>query len=103
MKNFLYNYGWIIAVIVAFLVKYYITYKKQGTEQMYTDLKKDVLALMLNAEEKFGAKTGKIKFAWVVNNFYNILPDTMKNIWTQEDIEKYVQNTFDYAKKYLEN
>lgn len=68
---------------------------------MLEELKKQAYLLMLAAEERFGAKTGPIKFQWVVDKFYPMLPKTFRSVWSLEDTGKFVQELFDRMKEYL--
>jgi len=97
----MYEYGWIILVAVIAIVYFVSIYKKYGKGAMLSELKKQAYMLMLAAEDKYGKGTGPIKFQWVVDEFYSMLPNTYKKIWTREQTGQFVQNLFDKMKEYL--
>jgi hypothetical protein len=55
--------------------------------------------LMLYAEKNLGS--GEEKFAWVVNRFYEILPDSVRKLLKEEYIEDFLQNSYDELKNIL--
>lgn len=71
-------------------------------------LKDSALKYITEAEEMYkdSTKAGGLKFTWVVETLYNLVPGPLKFIITKSCIEKLVQNTFDeieaYAKMQLE-
>lgn len=102
-KEFLYQYGWIITLLVGAGVGYYFYYKKYGKAAVFTKMREDAYKLMLIAEQKFGAKNGKTKFTWVVENFYPLLPKSIQIVWNQTEIEQFVQGAFDETMDWLDD
>jgi hypothetical protein len=103
VKELLINYGWVLALCIGIGVGYYIFYKKYGKAALFTKMREDAYKLMLAAEQKFGAKNGKTKFAWVVERFYPMIPKSVKIFWTQADLEEFVQKTFDKSVDFLDD
>lgn len=69
-------------------------------------LQKFVAGLITQAETAYsGVKTGGVKFEWVCNKIYSMIPAPLKLIVTRQMIEEIVQGTFNsmaaYAKTQL--
>lgn len=84
----------VIAVAIAFLV-FMVVYYFVGKSQA------KVLAtkFILEAERLFGSEVGQAKFKWVVSTIHSLLPGLLKVLYTEKDIEKLVQITFNSLKR----
>ncbi|KXZ39855.1 hypothetical protein SAMN05661008_00924 [Alkalithermobacter thermoalcaliphilus JW-YL-7 = DSM 7308] len=101
MNNVLYNYSLyflLIAVICGYMI--YI-YKKYEEKVAIKEARELAYKLMLTAEKLF--VKGDEKFIWVVNKFYNMLPEYTKNLFTEEDVENFIQKSFDEIKDILDD
>lgn len=101
MREFLFNYGWMVIVAAAFAGYCVWTYKKFGKEKLLLTIKATAYALMLQAERQFGRNEGTFKFSWVVNNLYAMFPDTLKSAIDEEQVNAIVQSWYDEAKERL--
>ncbi len=80
-----------------------------GTAYYHTNakLQKFVAGLIAQAETAYsGIKTGSVKFEWVCNKIYSMIPVPLQALITRQMIEEIVQGTFDamaaYAKTQLD-
>ena len=104
MGTFLYQYGWVIVVIVGFIVALIYTYKTKGQDVMFAELREDLYKLMLLAEKKFGNDgIGAEKFSWVIEKVYKLFPSTLQFFVSQEDFEYFVQDVYDDTKDFLDD
>lgn len=67
--------------------------------------KKDIIykilySLVDEAEKQFGGGTGKLKFAYVVEKAYSILPPFFKMFITYGTLEKWIEKALAEAKEY---
>ncbi|OPJ57179.1 hypothetical protein [Alkalithermobacter paradoxus] len=101
MTSILHEYGWfflLIIVIVGYMV--YI-YKRFGEKVAIKEARELAYKLMLIAEKNF--VNGDEKFAWVVRKFYNMIPEYTKSLFTEKEIESFVQNSYDEIKDILDD
>ena len=63
--------------------------------------KKIALALVIEAEAKYGSGTGEIKYAEVVGKIYGLLPWTLKLFVTEKFINNLIEGAVTYMKNYL--
>jgi len=84
-----------IAVAAACGVLYLI---KKKNETLFKNI---VLALVVKAEKYLGSGTGELKYATVVNWIYSKVPVSVRWLFTQNDIDKFIEWAVDYMKKYL--
>lgn len=99
--NFLYEYGWIIVVVVGMIGYFFYVYKKFGKEKAILVAKEVAYKLMLAAQKKFGQDAGKEKMTWVVNYFYNKLPKTAQMVFSTIDIMEFLQNVYDEFQEFI--
>lgn len=83
----------VLAVIIAVIAVLAIRGKK---EIVY----KIIFALVDEAEAAFGSKTGKLKFAYVVERIYAILPAFIRVFITYSMLEKLIEKALVEAKEY---
>lgn len=67
--------------------------------------KKDIIFKMLyalvdEAEKQFGSGTGKMKFAYVVEKIYSMLPSFFKFFITYSTLEKWIEKALAEVKEY---
>lgn len=61
---------------------------------------KMLYALVNEAEKQFGSGTGKLKFAYVVEKIYSLLPSFFKIFITYKTLEKWIEKVLAEAKEY---
>lgn len=105
MKNFLYNYGWIIALTVAYVLYLIRLNKTKGKAAAMEKLRADAYNLMLQAEKKWGRDngTGSFKFDWVTKQMYNLFPETAKMFIDEIELEKWLQELYEKMKDKLDD
>lgn len=103
MGEILYNYGWIILLVLAICVYFYWYFKKYGRVKTLDRFRETAYQFMLLAEKRFGDGEGHIKFMWVVERFYPILPDTLKFFISKEAAEGWLQELYDELKDLLDD
>lgn len=81
MKEFLFNYGWIILLAVFVGVYFFWYFKKFGRDKALKHYRVAAYKLMLLAEKRFGDGEGRIKFIWVIERFYPVLPKTLNSLY----------------------
>ena len=86
----------IIAMFVALLLILYKDNKKEG-------VKKIILALVVQAEKNLGSKTGDLKYAEVMKGLYGALPSIVRILFTEEDIDNYIEDGVQKLKEMLNN
>lgn len=83
----------VLAVIIAVIVILAVRGKKEIIYKM-------IFALVDEAEAAFGSKTGKLKFAYVVERIYTILPAFVRVFITYNMLEKLIEKALAEAKEY---
>jgi len=63
--------------------------------------RKIALALVIEAEAKYGSGTGEIKYAEVVGKLYNLLPGTLKIFISEKFIDKLIEDAVQFMKEKL--
>jgi len=63
--------------------------------------KQMLLSLVIAAEEKFGAGTGEIKFAYVAERLYEVMPGIFQVFFTAEDVAGWIEEAVAKMKEYL--
>ena len=86
----------IIAMFVALLLILYKNNKKEV-------VKKIILALVVQAEKNLGSKTGDLKYAEVMKGLYSALPSIVRILFTEEDINNYIEDGVQKLKEMLNN
>jgi hypothetical protein len=112
MKNFLFQYGWIILVVIGFAGLTYWKYNKNlkakgkeyANDELFKDLREATYQLMFLAEKAFGKESdGAFKFNWVIEGLYKKFPDTLKMILEETELKQTVQEWYDTAKDFLDD
>ncbi len=86
----------VIVVILAIIVILAVRGKKDIIYKM-------IYALVNEAEELFGAKTGERKFAYVLEHIYSKLPFYIKMFVTYNMLERWIEKALSEAKDYWAN
>ncbi len=61
---------------------------------------KMLLVLVDEAEEIYGSKTGKLKFSYVLEKVYAILPSTIKIFISYNTLKKWIEKALEEMKEY---
>lgn len=88
-----------IAIIAMFVALLLILYKDNKKEVV----KKIILALVVQAEKNLGSKTGDLKYAEVMKGLYGALPSIVRILFTEEDIDNYIEDGVQKLKEMLNN
>lgn len=88
-----------IAIIAMCVVLLLILYKDNKKEVV----KKIILALVVQAEKNLGSKTGDLKYAEVMKGLYGALPSIVRILFTEEDIDNYIEDGVQKLKEMLNN
>lgn len=83
----------IVACVI--MVAIVITLIKKGETKV---LKEILFSLITKAEEEFGAGTGKLKYATVVDWLYERIPSVLKPLFTSKDLENLIETALTEAK-----
>ncbi|SCY92754.1 hypothetical protein [Alkaliphilus peptidifermentans] len=101
MYNFIINFLMlnIVEVIGTILVALVglILYKR-GNKQLVNRI---VLALVTEAEKKYGSGTGELKYNAVVERLYEVLPWILKLLYTKKQMDEMIEGAVEYLKRYL--
>jgi hypothetical protein len=101
--EFLQQYGLIILAFVGVVGYFFYLYKAKGQEVAFLELKQDILKLILLAEKKYGDDEGNLKFQWVADRVYNVLPAPFKFFFNSKDLEDLIQSVYNNAKDLLDD
>ena len=77
-----------------------------GMLLLYKNNKKDIvrqilLSLVVQAEKALGSGTGELKYAWVVDNFYNKMPVIIRMLFTNKEIDAMIEEGVQKLKEIL--
>lgn len=97
--------NWYI-VVMAILALIFVAVKilyfyKLPTEEQMKILKKFILSLVVEAREKFTSNMGELKFAAVIEWFYERCPEELRILVSQEQLERLIQEAYEYMVSYL--
>lgn len=102
MENFINAHlGSIIIVVVLLIVAAVLCFVAKGRYRKYA--KQILLTLVIAAEKKFGGGTGEVKFASVVDAFYDKMPVILKILFTEKEIANMIEEAVDKMKEILAN
>ncbi|MTI69632.1 MAG: hypothetical protein FH751_05175 [Firmicutes bacterium] len=71
---------------------------KRGKKEI---VKKIILSLVVQAEKTLGSKTGDLKYAYVIQKVYEILPFYMRILYTKKEISNMIEQAVNHLKEYL--
>lgn len=97
--EFLKNY-WLDIMIVVLGIVSLLYFYFRGNKDFVRNL---VLDLVREAEELLGAKTGELKYAYVVNEVYYRLPKLLTLFLTKKYLDKLITDGVYILKDYLDN
>jgi hypothetical protein len=86
----------IVAVIIAIAVLVWF-----AVIQKIPAARKIALALVIDAESKYGSGTGEIKYEYVIGKLYPLLPAGLKLFVSQKFIDKLIEGAVTYMKEHL--
>lgn len=69
----------------------------------FKGIKKIAYNLVVQAEETFGTGTGHIKYTWVVERLYQLLPANMRKFITEDDIDDAIEWSVEKMKELLKD
>lgn len=87
MIQFIQNNYTSIIVIILFVVGILMLYKNNKKDIV----RKILLSLVVQAEKALGSGTGELKYAWVLDNFYNKMPSIIKLLFTKKEIDTMIE------------
>ena len=97
MLQFIQNNYPSIIVIILFVVGMLLLYKNNKKDIV----KKILLSLVVQAEKALGSGTGELKYAWVVDNFYDKMPGIIKMLFTKKEIDTMIEESVQKLKDIL--
>ena len=78
-----------------------------GAGWLYFDKRKEVLTAIAYfvqvAEDKFGAGTGEVKYTYVVERIYPLLPESLKFFFTDKQLDKWISKAVDDLQEKINN
>ena len=87
----------IVTVIVTVIIVVVLLFKGKKEEA-----KKIVLALVIEAESKFGTGTGSVKYAYVLGLIYPKLPIAVRLFITEDTLDNFIEEAVIILKKELQ-
>ena len=97
MLQFIQNNYPSIIVTILFVVGMLLLYKNNKKDIV----RKILLSLVVQAEKTLGSGTGELKYAWVVDNFYNKMPGIIKLLFTKKEIDTMIEQSVQKLKEVL--
>ncbi|MTI68987.1 MAG: hypothetical protein FH751_01865 [Firmicutes bacterium] len=86
-----------IIIVLVFIITLIYLYKKGKKDTV----KKIILALVVQAEKNLGSKTGKLKYAFVVERVYDVLPFVVRILIPRKELDNMIEEAVNYLKEYL--
>ena len=80
--------------VIVCIVLWKLGYKKRVKHMLYV--------LVAEAEQKFGSKTGEIKYAYVVERIYRYLPAILRVFFSEKEIGEYIDEAVQQLKALLD-
>lgn len=87
----------IILLVLLAILMVFILLALRGKKQI---IYKMIYAFVNEAEELYGSKTGKLKFSYVIEKVYAILPSTIKIFISYKTLEKWIEKALTEMKEY---
>lgn len=92
--------NWVnVLVVLVFIIGCFIALKN-GYKQ---NVALACLLLVNKAEEKFGAGTGEIKYQFVEEHLYKMLPSVVKFFFSADEIDNVIEKAVDELQGFLED
>lgn len=98
MIDFIAAYLVVILVVLAIVAVFALLAVKGKKQIIY----KMLCVLVDEAENQYGDKTGKLKFAYVLENIYTMLPAVFKVFITYSTLERWIEKALVEMKEYWE-
>lgn len=92
MVHFVEVIGTVIVILLGLLL-----YKRGKTDFV----RKLILALVTEAEKRYGNSTGELKYNHVVERIYEVLPWILRVLFSKEQLDKMIEDAVEYLKRYL--
>lgn len=86
-----------ILIVVLFITSMLALYKNGKRDTV----KKIILSLVVQAEKNLGSGTGELKFAYVTEKVYYLLPNIVKFLFTKKEIDGYIEEAVQTLKRLL--
>lgn len=93
----------VLLMLGAFCVWRIMEFYKLPTDEQMKVIKKFVLALVVEAREKFMSNMGELKFAAVVQWFYERCPVEWQMLIPSNKLEEIIQEMYEYMVNFLSN
>lgn len=87
----------IVLLIVLVVLTIFILLASRGKKEI---IYKMLYVLVDEAEEIYGSKTGKLKFSYVLEKVYAILPSTIKIFISYKTLEGWIEKVLAEMKEY---
>ena len=87
----------IILLVVLAILAIFILLALRGKKEI---IYKMLYVLVDEAEALYGSKTGKLKFSYVLERVYAMLPSTVKLFITYSMLEKWIEKALEEMKEY---
>lgn len=100
MKEFIMNHLASLITAVLFVVLVVVLWFV-GKGKYRGKAKQMLLSLVIAAEEKFGGGTGELKFAYVAERLYEVMPGIFQVFFSTEDIAGWIEDAVVKMKEYL--
>jgi len=92
MLNVIEVAGTVLVCLIALLL-----YKRGKTDFV----RRIILALVTEAEKRYGTGTGELKYNHVVERIYEVLPWIIRILYSKEQVDKMIEDAVEYLKRYL--
>lgn len=96
MIDFIMNYWDSILVVVAF-VAIIVVLALRGKKKIIFEI---LYSLVTEAEKLYGSGTGDLKFSYVMEKIYGVLPSIFKVFVTYDALERWIEKALIEAKEY---
>ena len=87
----------VLLFVVLAILSIFILLALRGKKEI---IYKMLLVLVDEAEDIFGAKTGKLKFSYVLEKIYATLPSAIKLFISYKTLEKWIEIALEEMKEY---
>jgi hypothetical protein len=93
-------YNVIIVAILVIALGFVLYAVRKKNENLFRHM---ILALVIKAEKYLGSGTGSLKYSTVVRWIYEKIPLSIRGLFTQDDIDNFIEWSVDYLKDYLKD
>lgn len=91
-----------LIIVIGLILIVAIIFWFVGKGKYRNKVKQMLLSLVIEAEEKYGNGTGEIKFSYVAQKIYDIMPNWLQLIFSAQTIAKWIEEAVDKMKEYLD-